>query len=95
MRPRFFTPRATHDIACFIFVPSVGWTAPLGLSIVEMPTDVERFEHRDPHTSYVAYVPKGGLERGRILAGTGGDSPARLVMVRVCVLWWRDSHGPT
>ena len=74
-----------HDIACYIFVPRPGRTVPLGLSIVEIPTDVERFEHRDSHTTYVAYVPKGRIERGRILAGTGGGG--RTQFCAAC-------HGP-
>jgi cytochrome c553 len=67
---RVHVPR--HVVACFIFVPSPGRAVPLGLNIVEMPTDVERFERRDPHTSYVAYVPVGSIARGRILANAGG-----------------------
>jgi cytochrome c553 len=42
-------------------------------SIIEMPIDVQRFEMRDPHTTYIAYVPKGSIERGRKLARSGGD----------------------
>ena len=42
----------------------------LGEHIVEGPVDRERFELRDPGTSYIAYVPKGAIARG-------GDTAAR------------------
>ena len=61
-----------HDVACFIDAPTKGPAAPLGVAIVELPDDMQRFERRDPHTAYTAYVPVGSLERGRTLATTGG-----------------------
>lgn len=61
-----------HQLGCFIHVPSEGPAEPLGLRIVELPSNVELFEHRDPHTEYFAYVPKGSIERGRLLAQRGG-----------------------
>ncbi len=60
-----------HGVACGVFVPARGPVAPLRQAILEMPIDAERFERRDPHTSYLAYVPKGSIERGRQLASTG------------------------
>jgi len=60
-----------HKIACGTFVPDVGRLVALKQTIVEMPLDVNRFELRDPQTAYVAYVPKGSIERGRELAATG------------------------
>jgi len=41
----------------------------LGQRIMEGPEDVRRFELRDPHTAYVAYVPIGALRRGAAIAG--------------------------
>jgi cytochrome c553 len=58
---------------CGVFVPVEGHVIPLRQAILEMPIDVERFERRDPHTTYIAYVPTGSVERGRKLASTGGD----------------------
>jgi cytochrome c553 len=60
-----------HAVGCFIFAAVRGNTVPLGGTILEMPDEVERFELRDPHTNYVAYVPEGSIERGRLLARTG------------------------
>jgi cytochrome c553 len=61
-----------HRGACFIHTPSAGRAVLLQTTIVEMPTDLQRFERRDPHTAYVAYVPVGSIARGRQLA-MGGD----------------------
>ncbi len=68
---REFVPR--HAVSCGIFVPAAGRPTPLHEAILEMPIDAERFERRDPHTEYIAYVPRGSVDRGRRLASTGAD----------------------
>lgn len=60
-----------HRVACGIFVPDAGQPVALNQTILEMPIDGRRFEARDPHTTYFAYVPKGSIERGRKLASSG------------------------
>jgi cytochrome c553 len=62
-----------------------GGTEPMGNRIVEMPEDFERFELRDSHTPYVAYVPVGSLQRGADLVTTGAGG--RTVQCTTC-------HGP-
>jgi cytochrome c553 len=62
-----------HGVLCGIFIPAEGHAVPLRQTILEMPIDVERFERRDPHATYIAYVPKGSIERGRNLASTGDN----------------------
>lgn len=62
-----------HSVACGVFIPVEGPVVPLRQAILEMPVDAERFERRDPHTNYIAYVPKGSIERGRQLASTGDN----------------------
>jgi cytochrome c553 len=62
-----------HGVLCGVFIPREGHVKLLGQAILEMPIDVERFERRDPHTSYIAYVPKGSIERGHKLASTGDN----------------------
>jgi cytochrome c553 len=74
-----------HTAACYIFAASGTGRVSLGSAIVEMPIDIERFERRDPHTTYVAYVPKGSIERGRLLARTGAHD-----RTQPCAL----CHGP-
>jgi len=49
-----------------------GGTEPIGKRIIEVPEDLERAELRDPRTTYVAYVPKGSLEKGKNIVTTGG-----------------------
>jgi cytochrome c553 len=50
-----------------------GGTEPIGNRIVETPVDAAQFEHRDTHSQFIAYVPKGSIEKGEKLATTGGD----------------------
>jgi cytochrome c553 len=64
-----------HTEACFVFKRSGNGTQPLGMAIVEMPDDIVRFEARDPHTRYTAYVPPGSVARGRALAEDGKRTP--------------------
>jgi len=68
---RAFVPQ--HAASCGIFIPADGRLRPLHQAILEMPIDAERFERRDPHTTYIAYVPKGSVDRGRQLAGSGDN----------------------
>ena len=48
-----------------------GATEPIGNRVVELPDDMERFEHRDGHITYTAYVPPGSIAKGKTLAATG------------------------
>jgi cytochrome c553 len=48
-----------------------GGTEPIGRRIVEIPVDVEQFEHRDSRSRFTAYVPTGSIARGEALAKTG------------------------
>ena len=61
-----------------------GGTEPIGNRIIELPEDGERFEHRDPHSGFVSYVPTGTLAKGEALVSTGGGAKrfrARSAMV--------------
>ena len=57
----------------FYTIAKNGGTEPIGERIVEVPVDVEQFEHRDPRSQFVAYVPKGSIGKGEALAKTGGS----------------------
>jgi cytochrome c553 len=50
-----------------------GGTEPIGRRIVEIPNDLEQFEHRDSRSRFTAYVPKGSIAKGEALAKTGGS----------------------
>ena len=47
-------------------------TEAMGHRIVEIPVDEEQFEHRDPRSKFIAYVPPGSIAKGEILVKTGG-----------------------
>ena len=56
----------------------------VGQRIVELPEDLERTGLRDGASGFVAYVPPGSIERGEVLATTGGG---KTVQCGIC-------HGP-
>jgi cytochrome c553 len=58
-----------------------GGSEPLGRRIIEVPDDLERFEHRDPRTTFTAYVPMGSLARGEELVSGGGG---RTIACAIC-----------
>ncbi|MDB5641243.1 MAG: cytochrome [Hyphomicrobiales bacterium] len=45
---------------------------PLGARIIELAEDENRLLNRDPGSGFVAFVPKGAVEKGRALAQAGG-----------------------
>ncbi len=45
---------------------------PLGARIIELAEDENRLLNRDPGSGFVAFVPKGSVDRGRALAQAGG-----------------------
>jgi cytochrome c553 len=57
---------------------------PLGDRILEVPDDLRRFESRDSHATFTAYVPPGSVAKGKELVGTGGG---KAVQCAPC-------HGP-
>jgi cytochrome c553 len=49
-----------------------GKTEPIGKRIIEVPEEKEQVELRNPHASFVSYVPVGSLAKGEALVTTGG-----------------------
>ena len=47
-------------------------TEAMGQRIVEIPVDENQFEHRDPRSKFIAYVPPGSIAKGETLVKTGG-----------------------
>lgn len=62
-----------------------GGDEPIGKRIIELPQDISRAESRDPHSGFIAYVPKGSLAKGKALVSTGGG---KTIQCAIC-------HGPT
>ena len=46
---------------------------PIGDRVIEVSENLERTELRDPTSGFIAYVPKGSLERGKLLVTTGDN----------------------
>ena len=66
-------PKTYLTAASFRAAVENGKTEPLGRRIIEVPEDLGRFEARDTHASFVAYVPQGSIAKGQALAsGAGG-----------------------
>jgi cytochrome c553 len=66
------TVPATQIARVFYTLVKNGGTEPIGERVVEIPVDIEQFEHRDSRAQFVAYVPKGSIAKGEALAKTGG-----------------------
>jgi len=56
----------------FATVGAGAGTEPLGNRIITLPQDPARVESRDPHSGFIAYVPKGSIKRGEALVNNGG-----------------------
>ena len=65
------TVPATQIARVFYMLSKDGGTEPIGQRIVEVPDDVEQFEHRDTRSTFTAYVPKGSIAKGEALAKAG------------------------
>jgi cytochrome c553 len=65
------TVPVTQVARVFYMVVKDGGTEPIGKRIVEVPEDAVQFEHRDTRSKFIAYVPKGSIERGEKLITTG------------------------
>ncbi len=62
-----------------------GGTEPIGDRVIEVPENLELTELRDSKSGFVAYVPKGSIERGKELVMTGGNG--KTIRCTIC-------HGP-
>jgi cytochrome c553 len=49
-----------------------GVPEPIGNRVIETPANVDREQLRDPHASFIAYVPPGAVAKGRRLAAALG-----------------------
>ncbi len=59
-----------------------GGVEPIGVRVVEVPEDLHRTQLRDDASGFIAYVPRGAVERGANLVNTGGDG--RTVACTIC-----------
>ena len=63
-----------------------GAKEPIGMRIIEVPEDFDRTLLRDPTSGFIAYVPVGSVQKGEVLAKTGGGG--KTIACSTC-------HGPT
>ncbi len=75
----------THAHGWHLADLGTGEKEPIGQRVIEFPENAEQFVSRDSRSRFVAYVPTGSVERGRVLATTGGEG--RTVQCGIC-------HGP-
>ena len=75
----------TYVAGWFLAALKTGDKEPLGQRIIEVPADLEQFEHRDPRSRFIAYVPLGSIRQGQALVASGGGD--KTVQCGVC-------HGP-
>jgi cytochrome c553 len=59
-----------------------GGTEPIGRRILEIPADPFGTEIRDPHASFIAYVPPGSTARGEALVK--GEASGKTVQCALC-----------
>jgi cytochrome c553 len=76
-------PKTRAQGYLYVVLPDSG-TEPLGHRIIETPASTERHELHDPNETFVTYVPRGSLTRGRAIATKGGG------VTTACVT----CHGP-
>jgi cytochrome c553 len=62
-----------------------GGNEPIGDRVIEVSENLERTELRDPTSGFIAYVPKGSLEKGKLLVTTGDNG--KTMACTMC-------HGP-
>ena len=65
------TVPVTQIARVFYMLVKDGGTEPIGQRIIETPVDAAQFEHRDTRSQFIAYVPKGSIAKGEVLATTG------------------------
>jgi cytochrome c553 len=75
----------TYIVRVFVAKLATGGTESLGPRIVEVPVDVEQFEHRDSRSQFMVYAPIGSIAKGEALVKTGGAG--QTVQCAIC-------HGP-
>ena len=72
----------TYVTGWFLAAVTTGEKEPIGQRIIEVPEDVEQFVSRDTRSRFIAYVPFGSIQKGQVLATTGGGG--RTVQCGTC-----------
>jgi cytochrome c553 len=75
----------TKPAGGMMVVEDGGGKEPIGDRVIEVSENLEHTELRDPTSGFIAYVPKGSLEKGKDLVTTGGNG--KTMACTMC-------HGP-
>lgn len=79
LKPKWTVKVVETDVVPKTFV--AGWfladmksgeKEPIGQRIIEVPEDLDQFESRDTHSSFIAYAPVGSIKKGEALVVSGG-----------------------
>jgi cytochrome c553 len=62
------------------FASKEGGMEPIAGRIIELPENAEHAELRDPHSSFMAYVPVGSIKKGAALVTTGASKTVRCTL---------------
>lgn len=65
-------PKTKPDGGMMVVIDG-GGSEPIGDRVIEVSENLEKTELRDPTSGFIAYVPKGSLERGKLLVTTGDN----------------------
>jgi cytochrome c553 len=68
---------STYVAGWFLAADTAAPKEPIGRRIIEVPEDLEQFEHRDARARFVAYVPVGSVKAGEALVKIGGPNRTR------------------
>ncbi len=67
----------THVFGWMLVPDTPAATEPIGQRIIETPENFERTELRDDTSGFIAYVPPGSLQRGKLLVTTGRNGTTK------------------
>jgi cytochrome c553 len=80
LKPKVVIKVVETDTVPKTFVP--GWhlaatpdgeKEPIGARLIEIPASLADFTSRDSRTGFIAYAPIGSIQKGKLLANSGGD----------------------
>jgi len=79
------TAPKTFVVSWHLAAVKTGEMEPIGQRIIEVPENLEQFASRDSRSRFIAYVPVGSIQKGQVLAATGGGG--KTIQCGTC-------HGP-
>jgi cytochrome c553 len=72
----------TYVAGWYLAAVTTGEKEPICPRIIEVPEDLEQFVSRDARSRFIAYVPIGSIQKGQMLATSGGGG--KTVQCGIC-----------